>query len=807
MRLTPIVVVAACLSALASCLMGQEPAARARLDSLWTAAQVPGASLDALRSDWQSRTTGSEKRLGLDLLALQANDRAAPPKPLVDTWDDLGRLVRTRPNWPWARFALGMAALNLYRTGAPVPADYEGSIGGTHYDGFVVEVKRLYQIDPGFAPAARWIADMAVGDGDREQSTPVLALLSWLVDTLKVPAASSQLVLARAARLQQEYDLSLKRLDAYAQAGGDRSILGLERARTLAALHRLDDAAAAYREGLHHLSVAGREEYRADLSWVARKREMARLDSLALDSLDAFINGFWSLRDAQELRDEGERLQEHLRRWVYVHGRFRIPDPDRRTLFARAYAAMPDVPCMETGAQSLDDLDYVEPARIGRYRVRERVLDHRAIIYMRHGEPYFQYAGFQSPDLANVDDGGPLIDAAPEVMSMGGLPQLRPASGDGERGGARRAARFISTFKGGLPKTLSWLTATWVYYINGMPRVYNFYAQSDKNASGLGSQAPTTLLLNTSTNLTALLHLEGSVPELVRLAGMLEVYRADSTPAMPVYCQPVYREAIRELRRDAAVALETDTYLRRMREPVTTAAQLYTLGQGNDARLLLAVAVPAEQLRADTIVNSSDLFRMRIETAILDTLAGRATRTDTTVTRLVTHDTERKGWMTALVTLPVATGASEARIAVLQGSDDRGAILTAVVNPPAAPGFALSDLVLGRPGGSPTWHTQGQEVPVSAFGSVAPGSTVSVYYELYGGTPGGEVRTSLTLQAAKKDAVSLRFDDVVSRETMGFTRLLGLEKVKPGTYTLTLSVEDRSTGRTTSRSRQISIRK
>ena len=56
---------------------------------------------------------------------------------------------------------------------------------------------------------------------------------------------------------------------------------------------------------------------------------------------------------------------------------------------------MPLVPlyCLEDGARSLDDYDYTEPARQGGYRSPERVFDHRAIVYMRHGEPLYQFGG------------------------------------------------------------------------------------------------------------------------------------------------------------------------------------------------------------------------------------------------------------------------------------------------------------------------------------------------------------------------------------------------------------------------------
>ena len=130
---------------------------------------------------------------------------------------------------------------------------------------------------------------------------------------------------------------SVRRLDAYVQEGGDSGIGDLEMARSLAWMGELENGAIEYLAGAQVQTAEARAAYRLDLSWVATPRELARYDSLPADSVGAWIGHFWSKRDVQELRPDGSRLQEHLRRWVYVNETLSRAGPGRRTAYKEVF--------------------------------------------------------------------------------------------------------------------------------------------------------------------------------------------------------------------------------------------------------------------------------------------------------------------------------------------------------------------------------------------------------------------------------------------------------------------------------------
>src|SRR3546814_16570794 len=78
-------------------------------------------------------------------------------------------------------------------------------------------------------------------------------------------------------------------------------------------------------------------------------RELGAFDAQAGDSVSAWLTRFWQKRDALELRSPGDRLEEHLRRWVFVYRDFRLEAPERRSAYLRAWAPPPEIASAECG--------------------------------------------------------------------------------------------------------------------------------------------------------------------------------------------------------------------------------------------------------------------------------------------------------------------------------------------------------------------------------------------------------------------------------------------------------------------------
>lgn len=719
--------------------------------------------------------------------AVLSNDRVS----FVSAWDGFDRVVRVHPDWPYARLGLAMAALEIYGRRYPLPADYDNVAGGTHYDGYTIQIKRTLRAEPDFQPAIDWVVASMSAEGDREQPGAILEALQYIADSTSVSDPRIQLILSRADRLQGDPTQSLQRIANYLRDGGDSGIAHLERARSLAWMGTLDPAMVAYLEGAQVQTGAARDAYRLDIDWVATPRELARFDSLPADSVGAFILHFWNKRDVQELRADGSRLPEHLRRWVYVNQHFRVPDPERRTGWKTAFVPWTGQQCLEEGANTLDNLDYSEPARQGTHRAPERVFDHRAIVYMRHGEPMYRLGGsgdslsYGPTNRDNKLFEGNYADPPTPTQLSGWDPSLKDVFWTPD------ATRNV----------------TWVYLIGGQLRVFTFMGHS-----ALGRNSPSTMILYQPPNLDVMLQLAALSSSYSRLAGSTQWNAFSSDNAVPGSCERWYRDVIRQQRSDAAVAVTTDTYLRHFAKPIEASLQISALGQpsAGTGELIAVIAVRTLGLQAEPVPGDSNsvLFRVRLQLAAIDSLTGEAVRADT-VRKIVASRalTETNAWITVLTMLRLKPGLKEVRLSVEQ-DDDRGNVFAADISPAAA-GFAVSDMVLGTEHGALTWPRNGVAVRVTAFSTFSVGETVPLYYEAYGLTSGSEYRTSLTLHRTgdAKEASTVSSTVRATSSTLSSTKALVLSGLKPGQYELILTVEELATGRKVTRQRAIAVDK
>ena len=763
---------------------------RAALDSAQSVADV-----DDVAARWDNLRSEPVGRLGNAFIELRRGSLTNDRNILVAAWEGFDQAVRSHPDWPYARLGLAEAALVIYSRRYPLPANYDDVAGGTHYDGYTIQMNRALRAEPEFQPAVTWLAGTMSAEGDREQPGVILKALQFIADSTRSTDPRIPLILARAERLQGDAAQSLPRIAAFLREGGDSGIAALETARSLAWMGRLGDGATNYLAGAQVRTADARAAYRLDLSWVGTWRELARYDSLPADSIGSYIEGFWGKRDVQELRPGGSRLQEHLRRWVYVNQYYRVPDPERRTAYREVFIPPTDAAgnplyCLEDGARSLDDYDYTEPARQGGYRSPERVFDHRAIVYMRHGEPLYQFGG--SADSLSYSARG-RANAASMSSYDASRQRLLYAS-----------TPPFASMNSGLMAPNPDRNVTWVYMIGGRLRVFTFLGHQ-----ALGSGAPSTLIVNTPPNLDVMLHLAALSSSYSRLAAQTR-WNAFGGSIIPGSCQQWYRDVVREQRNDAAVAVSTDTYLRRFAQPLAAAIQLSAMGQpaAGTGELLAVLGIRTSELAGQPVPGDTGAVRfvVRLQVAAIDSLTGESVRADTVREFLGTADmVQRHAWLTFITKLAIRPGLKDVRLSVEQ-DDDRGSVFAAVIDP-ADTGFSASDLVLGNEGGAVPWRRNGETVQVSPFSFYRTGENVPIYYELYGLTSGGAYRTTVSLRRAgdSKLASSLTSTDVATTATVASTRTLTLNKVKPGRYDLILSIEEVTTGRRVARQRAISV--
>ena len=307
---------------------------------------------DALRSLRAAFASARLTELGADPSARAARE-------------ELRRLTRRQPDWPYAWHALALAETHRAAWERADPVALGNRVGtGTLERALRYEVRAL-AADPTYLPAALTLADLALDLRDTTFYGDALDALRQAEHAQARPPAVLMLALGRVARAADEPDAAVAAFEQAANGDGGATIpVGrLELDRTRLALGSAEGEAAyfATAESEDSTVVAG---YRADLEPIAADSALARFDAAHGAERAAWLRRFWTDRDHAELRPDGDRLHEHYRRLLYARRRFAL------TISRRFYGGRD---AYRSGSEELDD---------------------RGVIYVRHGEPQIRLRPF-----------------------------------------------------------------------------------------------------------------------------------------------------------------------------------------------------------------------------------------------------------------------------------------------------------------------------------------------------------------------------------------------------------------------------
>jgi GWxTD domain-containing protein len=250
--------------------------------------------------------------------------------------------ARLAPQWSSAWYGAGIAELRLgtrLGTGSRDPRRIH--LAREAWSRGAEALARAVSLEPGLADRLEPLAIRAL-----REATPELA--AALRDALEPSPARSppprvRLAFARLQRLLGDTG-ALRSFGDYLAGGENRALALLELGRTQLLLGDLGGM-TRYLAAAAETDSAAAAGIRADLAWIATESELAEFDRRQGPDRVEFLRRFWIGRDRLELRPDGERLAEHLRRLAVAR---------RQYLIGRA---------------------------------EEDRLDDRGRIYLRHGDP------------------------------------------------------------------------------------------------------------------------------------------------------------------------------------------------------------------------------------------------------------------------------------------------------------------------------------------------------------------------------------------------------------------------------------
>ena len=200
------------------------------------------------------------------------------------------------------------------------------------------------------------------------------------------------------------------------------------------------------------------------------------------------------------------------------------------------------------------------------------------------------------------------------------------------------------------------------------------------------------------------------------------------------------------------------------------------------------------------------LYTVRLRFAAADRNGRIVASVDTTRRFVAAQPVPEDEYVVGLVTVPAtAAGILDYRVMLAEG-DSIGHVFpmeVVVAPPPASVRLTLSDLIIGNRNHHLMWRpTPGDTVYMNPLGTFRRNETLELYYEIIGADPFENHTTTLVvrkgggiganymtgLTAAGSAQITLKFDEQAPRGLWVAQRSVSLEKLKPGTYTLEITV-------------------
>lgn len=258
--------------------------------------------------------------------------------------------------------------------------------------------------------------------------------------------------------------------------------------------------------------------------------------------------------------------------------------------------------------------------------------------------------------------------------------------------------------------------------------------------------------------------------------------------------------------RSVSVGTATDSYALRFAAPLEAAIQRHVVGgaRGRESRLLLVFAVPGEELVPEA-TGDGVVYRLEVRVVAAAGL-DQALYVDTASVLTVGRALGPMEDMHGLLSLPIPPGQYRLRVVLTEPRLNAGRVAaddSLVVPDFTAEAFAVSDLVLGRPGSGAPWVSGGDTVSVTARRRLAAAVPLQVYYEVHGLAPGEAYRSRLEVRKQGGGSVfgwlgrlfggggppiALSFEGVATGPTTRVLQTVDLTDLDPGRYRLRIVV-------------------
>ncbi|HET7249342.1 MAG TPA: GWxTD domain-containing protein [Gemmatimonadales bacterium] len=671
-----------------------------------------------------------------------------------------------KPDWPYPWYGLGLAELAQGENSSIAIENLRQQLGLDYLSKAARAFARATQADPSFAFAAVDLANAALSQRIRPR-------LEVALQSIRLAAASPaganpavQLARGRMEREMGEVDSALAAFRAFLSVDGDSGIGLFELARTQFFANERSAAESSYYTGARiGTSAVARALYRGDLALLADSAELRDYDAQPDGrARAAWLARFWDQRDVVEAREPGERLAEHNRRWLYAHRNFRLVSRHRH-------------------------YDITEV-----YRSSQAEFDDRGIIYLRHGEPD-QRATYPS-DLNKIEPNQSWL--------------YRRPSGD-------IVFHFVARDDASDYKLVESL-------VDAMGFRAAVQAAGHPDPSVIDLYASREQFGGTYARVARGGSLAGAALADERVAGRHDIVSGTTTDSyqqrFPVSLNVVVSDFVvgnvsPSARGDSASIAVGPGGDGATDRPRPTGSPLGTARPPDRQTLHVVFAIPADRLSSEP-GGEGVLYPLHFRLVVTDLHDSLVARLDTLRVFTAHQVLHAPSYLSGRLSLPVPVGAFRYRLLVSTTDQLAGQLVVRdTVRVPALDGrsYAASDVVMGRLGGGLVWLARRPAGDSTAVDSVLlnpldrypAGSTVELYFEVYGLAPGQTYHTEVRVERQGGRSVFgwvgglfgghhapalLAFDASADGPVTRVHRGLSLKDVPTGNYVLTVTLTD-----------------
>jgi len=577
----------------------------------------------------------------------------------------------------------------------------------------------------------------------------------------RVPA-ETLLVVARAIRSELWSDSALVCFKGYAVQAADSGVALLELARTLFDVSRAQQARETWFAGsARAASAEARAQYRADIGWIATGEELARFDSLPVDSLRPWLEEFWQSRDVADARAPGDRLTEHYERWWHV----------MRTFKGRRARRLRDIGSLR--------------------RAYRDSVDDRGLVYMRYGAPAEEatWNGAQGAINVRAPEGQILIESTDPQAQIANTQEA--LEGRIERIDELAAARPLPNL-------------SWRYDLPEGPLVLHFVAYrsghyqlveslTDVFGYGVGVRlAAGALSMRSRVG-------PGRTDPLMNLRSLFDS-RSDIDPEYGTMAVRMDMGGGRGLtqerkrgRESMTTAVSTDRFAHRFDRELRPIIQTYAVGPAMDGagRVVVVFAVPGGPLIPGGRMRGQPFYPVRVR-VVVTRGSELVARVDTMRQFIARGGIADGRYLSGIEEVVVPPGDYRVQVVLAQAVGGAGAAIRVdSVRVPQTEGtLSLSDIVVGRRGSGLAWRRRGRTVPLNPLNAFTSSAEAELYYEVSGLAAGEEYRAEIELRRDKggRRAVSLAFNERATGGVTPVVQTVDLSTVRPGRYSLVVKV-------------------